>query len=377
MRFVALLALVIAVPAAARESPEWTYCDFGIDPKAGLIGTNRWLENGKQTGIADNLYRNPGLNFVYLPKPQMEPEAACAAALASPDLQAKDWARRVSLYEARAAHRIAAGQFEAALSDLDAARTAIPPNLDAAERARSLDIGLSFLRAMALNDLGKSGEAIGLVVEAAAARPWSGQVQDYAASMLRSIPGGSAALAPITERQFRLDATMRETRARSRQAAGDFAGAVADWQLVKPSVTEATTVYVPLPGVRVVGAPGWAVSAIDPARVGTAALAAAFAGDAATARRWLEEARAAAAAAPAPKTMAGAPTQWPPTVDKAKQDEVLRALDQPHRSGHRLAARAQGRSPGGRGTDRHDRRRSRRATGAQPDHGHPARRPAS
>jgi tetratricopeptide (TPR) repeat protein len=323
MRVPFAVILLLASPVMARESPEWTYCDFGIDPKAGLFGTNRWLENGKQTGIADNLYRNPGLNFVYLPKPQMEPEAACAAALASPDLEAKDWARRVSLYEARAAHRIAAGQFEAALGDLDAARAAFPPNLDAAERARSLDIGLMFLRALALNGLGKSAEAVSLVTEAAAARPWSGQVQDYAASLLRSIPGGSAALAPIAERQFRLDATMRENRARSRQAAGDFAGAVADWQLVKPAVTEATTVYVPLPGVRIVNAPGWAVSAIDPARVGTAALAAAFAGDAATARRWLQEARAAAAAAPEPvsKTMAGAPTLQLPTVDKAKQDE--------------------------------------------------------
>lgn len=299
MRFTVLLALLVSAPAAARQAPDWTYCDFGIDPKAGLLATKSWLEAGKQTGIAETLYRRPDYRAAALPQPRMEAEAACAAALASPDLDAQGWSRRVSLLEARAAHRIAADRFAEALGDLEAARATIPPNLDPAERARSLDIGLALLRALALNGSGKPAEAIQLVVAAADARPWSGQIQDIAAALLRSFPGGAAGSAAIVERQFRLDATMREARARSRQAAGDFAAAAADWPLVKPSLMDPTAVRVPMPKLTGPNA-GWSIKMIDPRRVGTAALAAAFAGDPASARRWISEARAAAAAKPEP-----------------------------------------------------------------------------
>jgi hypothetical protein len=62
---------------------------------------------------------------------------------------------------------------------------------------------------------------------------------------------------------------------------------------------------------------------IDPARVGAAALAAAFAGEPATARKWLAEARAAATAAPPPAVPTlpkGITGPAFPTIDKAAQD---------------------------------------------------------
>lgn len=309
----------------AREAPEWTYCDFGIDPKAGLLATNKWLEAGKQPGIADTLYGRPAVMVAPLPKPSMDPEPACAAALASPDLEAKDWSRRVSLLEARAAHRIAAGKFEDALRDLDAAKAAIPPNINPAEQARSLDIGMLFLRALALNGAGRSEEATRLVVAAADARPWSGQIQDIATTILRTIPGGIPASVGVADRRFKLDPSIREDRARSRQAYGDFAGATADWQLVKPAVTDSTTVFVPLRGVSVNGGRGWPMTMIDPNRVGTAALAAALAGEGPMAERWMTEARAAAAAQQQP-TLPGylaATGPMSPTIDRATHDAAF------------------------------------------------------
>jgi hypothetical protein len=323
MRPFLLALLLLATPALAREAPEWTYCDFGLDPKAGLGASKNWREAGMQTGIAAELYGGGRFGFGWLPQPRMEAAAACASALASPDLGPKDWARRTSLLQASAAHRIIAGDAAGALADLDAAAAAIPPGLDAAERARTLDVSLGLLRAVAMGAAGKPDEAARLAAAAADARPWSGQIQDIAAAVLKSLPGGEAKSNAIVDRRLKLDDSGREPRARVRQAQGDFAGALADWRLVRPTVTAPTTVTVPMPGVFVGNQPGWPVTMIDPARVGAAALAAAFAGDPATARSWLAEARAAAAAAAAPAAPImpkGITGPAFPTIDKPAQD---------------------------------------------------------
>lgn len=321
MKHFLVLALLISAPALARESPEWTYCDFGIDPKAGLIAVKNWAGNGEARGIAQQLHGG-GRFGGSVSAPPMDPAAACAAALASPDLRPEDWARRTSLLMASAAHRIAAGD-AGALADLDAATAAILPGLDAAERARSLDAAIAMLRALAIARAGDAPKAVGLVTAAAAARPWSGQFQALALRVLTSLPGGAAASAAIADRQLLLGEQAREQRAKARQAAGDFAGAASDWALAKPAVIEPTTVTVPMRGVFVNNTAGWPITMIDPARVGAAALAAAFAGDAQTARRWLGVARAAAATAPvmaAPIMPNGITGPAFPTVDKAQQD---------------------------------------------------------
>ena len=316
-----LLALLLSAPVLARESPEWTYCDFGLDPKAGLLAVKSWASNGEARGIAQQLHGGGRFGGSLSATP-MDPAAACAVALASPDLRLEDWARRTSLLMASAAHRIAAGD-ATALADLDAAAAAIPLGLDAAERARSLDAAIAMLRGLAMARTGDAPRAVGLIAAAASARPWSGQFQALALRVLTSVPGGAAASAAIADRQLLLGEQAREPRARARQAAGDFAGAAADWALAKPAVTEPTTVIVPMRVVFVGNSPGWPITMIDPARVGAAALAAAFAGDAETARRWMATARAAAASAPVmagpilPKGLTGPAF---PTVDKAAQD---------------------------------------------------------
>ena len=38
-RTLTLALLLVSSAAAAREDSEWTCCDFGVDPRAGLLGT--------------------------------------------------------------------------------------------------------------------------------------------------------------------------------------------------------------------------------------------------------------------------------------------------------------------------------------------------
>ena len=83
-----LLPLLLAAPAAARDDPEWTACDFGIDPKAGFLATKRLLGNGKERGNFALIYggrRSYGGEGT----PAMPGIAACAKALASPDMTPK------------------------------------------------------------------------------------------------------------------------------------------------------------------------------------------------------------------------------------------------------------------------------------------------
>lgn len=319
MRHVLIVALFAVTPVVAREAPEWTYCDFGVDPKAGLMASKRWAENGMERGIAGSLYS--GNRFAWLPEPKLAPLAACEAALASPDL-AGNWMRRVSLLQARAAHHVSAGDAKAALADLDAAEAALPATLEPRERARSVTLSLALLRAVALIKAGDNPAAVRAVEQAADARPWSGHVQTLAARILSVTPGSEAASLRIAERRLLLDAGRREDLARARQAGGQFAAALADWRQVKPPVTGPTTVVVPMRGVFMNGQPGFPITMIDPARVGTAALAAAFAGDAATARAWLADARAAAEAATPPPALVlpkGLTGPGFPTIDKPAQ----------------------------------------------------------
>lgn len=324
MRVLIVGFLLLATAAQAREAPEWTYCDFGVDPKAGLLASKAWMEAGMERGIAGSLYGNG--RTAWLPQPRMDAATACATALASPDLPPQNWSRRVSLLQASAAHKIAADNYSGAMADLDAATAALPPGLDVAERTRTIDVTIAMLRALALAKAGNTAEAASLVVTAANARPWSGQLQDLAINILTTLPGGDAAAVPIADRRLRLDENGREPRARSRQASGDFTGALADWKRVRPAITEPTRITVPMRGIIVNGIQGWPISMVDPARVGAASLAAAFAGEPETACSWLAEGRTKASAAPAPiapvlpKGITG-PTF--PTVDKAALDAAF------------------------------------------------------
>ncbi len=318
----AALALTLAAPAAARESPEWTFCDFGVDPQAGFIGIQNWEKSGKEVGIAVALY-GPGGRGAELAQ-RFAAVAACDTALASPDLASADRFRRSSLLQARAAHRIAAGDTAAALADLDSAAAAVPAGLDAIERARSVDVSIALLRAAALARQGDAATAVRIAGEAAAVRPWNNDFQSVVAHLLEGIPGSDAVAREVADRRARLDPDAIELRAKLRQAQGDFGGASADWRQVRPAVTEPTTLRLPIEGARPYESGSVPLMLVQASRVGEAALAAAFAGDAATARHWLVHGRAAAAAAPPQKLPTLGPGRSVPAlagITKASIDE--------------------------------------------------------
>ncbi|TRW14023.1 hypothetical protein [Glacieibacterium frigidum] len=296
-RAILLVALMLASPLAAREDPEWTACDFGTDPKAGLLATKRWFELGKEAGALDALRGNRSGWTNLAPGTRMPPLDACAKALASPDLTPQEWPRRVSLLQAQAAHRIAAGDAAGALKDLDTVAQVVPAAADPAEVARTTTVASDFLRGLAHAKLG-TPEAARFYGRAAAARPWSGRVQGVAETLLAQVPGATAEQVAVAQRLVLIDVKGRERRARLRFAAGDHAGALTDWRRVRPSVTDVTTVYVKFPNSIVVGMPGFPVKTIDPARVGAAAIAATLAGDAAQGREWIAEAKTKTAALP-------------------------------------------------------------------------------
>ena len=111
----------------------------------------------------------------------------------------------------------------------------------------------------------------------------------------RPVPAAADQRQTIAGRLLRFDESGREPRARARQAAGDFRGALADWRRAAPAIGAPTTAYVALPGVTVRGLPGIPVEHVDPVRVGAAAIAAALAGKAGQACDWLAAAQATAA----------------------------------------------------------------------------------
>lgn len=298
MRRAALfLALTVVSPVAAREDPEWTACDFGTDPKAGLMATKRWQELGQEAGAMAALrgQRSGWTNLA--PGTTMPPLEACAKALVSPDLTSDRWPRRVSLLQAQAAHRLAASDAAGALADLDAVARVVPSDADPAEVARTVEVASDFLRGLARAQLGAT-DAARYYARAAAARPWSGRVQGVAETLLAQLPGAATEQTAVAQRLVMIDVKGRERRARVRFAAGDYAGALSDWRRVRPGVTDVTTVYVELSNVMVRGMPGFPVQTIDASRVGGAALAAALAGDAAQGRSWIADANAKVAALP-------------------------------------------------------------------------------
>jgi hypothetical protein len=94
----------------------------------------------------------------------------CDAALADPRLTSNYWMRKVSLLRARAMHRLAAGDDQGAIVDLDLAEAAAADPTDPYYR-RSLKFGIDLIRAYALR--GESGRTEALGAAAAAARPFS------------------------------------------------------------------------------------------------------------------------------------------------------------------------------------------------------------
>lgn len=300
---VAAMASIMASPAVARDEPEWTMCDFGPDPQAGVFGRGRWLNNGMHEGAfveAVSVGRGPATLKAAI--------AACTAMLDRPELTAEQWLRRISLLQARAAHRIDAGDAAGALGDLDQVAALIPATADRMEVDRSLTAGTLMLRAEAFSRLGRKQEAAEALTAAASRRPWNSRLQRLAGSMLvkdraKSSTKGeniSAGELAIADQRLRLDNDARSARAMLRFVAEDYAGSLHDWRLVRPAPGELTQSYISVQGVTVRGMPGIPVRTVDPSRLMSAALAAVLAGDGEQARRWIAQAKTTAQNLPAP-----------------------------------------------------------------------------
>jgi len=96
--------------------------------------------------------------------------ADCDAALA--DLPAKHWMRKVSLLRARAMHRLDNNDYPGAFADLDLAAAAAQ-QADDPLYARSLGLGVSYVRALALRKSGDTAKGIALAQSALAQRPFN------------------------------------------------------------------------------------------------------------------------------------------------------------------------------------------------------------
>lgn len=100
--------------------------------------------------------------------------AACDASLIKLQTFPDYWMRRVSLFRARAIHRLATNDFESTFADLDAAQSAAVGGSDPLYQ-RSLGLGIDLIRAMALR---RSGDQVGgeaLAARSFEKRPYSRQ----------------------------------------------------------------------------------------------------------------------------------------------------------------------------------------------------------
>lgn len=162
----ALIAQTCAVRADA-SSEQYRGCDgYGAASSAG-DGMTEWatvllIFNPPGYGNTSRSGTSRGAEGI----------ADCDAALA--DLPAKHWRRKVSLLRARALHRLDQDDASGALSDLDLADAAASMGDDPLF-ARSLGLGVKYVRALALRRSGREakGEALALSVEAE--RPYDRQ----------------------------------------------------------------------------------------------------------------------------------------------------------------------------------------------------------
>jgi hypothetical protein len=291
LRGILFLGLCLAVPQAllAREDPDWLACDFVPDPQAGSGAQMRWEDDGREAGVASGLYTPSGRAHF-----DIDGLAACNKVLASPEATQLPPLRRFSLLAARAVHQMAAGDADPALASLDEAAAALPAGLDPLKRARTIDVMLDVLRGVALVTKGDAPAGQALLLKAGTQVRWNSELLGLISTTLDQMPGGRAVSLPLAEQRLLLDAGARADRARSRQAGGDFAGALADWKQIDPPVTAAITDVVPMAGFMSNGRPGFPVQTLDMPRLNAAVLAAAMAGEAETARTWIAEARATA-----------------------------------------------------------------------------------
>jgi hypothetical protein len=169
---------LIALPSFAWASTPFPSCDGYAAPNRTADEVTAHVGMGPPGLISALLYR-PRVNGASPDTKALELGAvgvdACDAALADPALLPTYWLRKVNLLRARAVNDLAAGDFAAALSDVDRAKAAAEDRNDP-YYARSLGISLDLIRAYALRKSGRADEAIELAMRTWSQRPYDLQV---------------------------------------------------------------------------------------------------------------------------------------------------------------------------------------------------------
>jgi hypothetical protein len=200
----------LPAPAQAADKQDFEACDGRVHP-------------GKQ---ADGM-RGAAGSTPYSFGPKLGVVDACTRALASPRLLAGQTLRRAHLLRARAAARLEAGDATEALKDVDLAEAAMGTTASDPFLQRSMGVSLTLLRALAHAQSGDMVRAAPLARAAAAARPYSLQVQQVAAGILQATRvAGDKSPSPWVD-VGRLDPDAGATALVKEAEVGNFAGVVA------------------------------------------------------------------------------------------------------------------------------------------------------
>ena len=217
MRFRTKLLMLALVPLAstqaqAGDKQDFEACDGRIHPGKDADGMRALAGTGPYGGMFG---------------PRNATVEACTRALASPRLLPTQTIRRAHLLRARAAAHAQANDAAEALKDLSAAEAALGGGVTDPFLKRSMGVSLTLLRALVLAQSGESTAAASLAREAAAARPWSLQVQQVAATIIQTArQPGDRSLSPWVA-AGRLDPQAGLTALIKEAEIGNFASVVA------------------------------------------------------------------------------------------------------------------------------------------------------
>jgi len=315
-----VVGALAALPAQASDKTDFETCDGRIHP-------------GKQ----DDGLRGPAAQSGYLARTgalSMTTAAACTRALASPRLLPGQTLRRAHLLRARAAAYLRAGLVDKALVDLDLAEAAAADRASDRFYQRSMAVSLKLLRALALAQSGDMAGALPLARDASAARPYSLEVQQVAATVLQAArPAGAASPSPWLASGRLLPAAAKGALLKEVEI-GNFPGVLA----LRPSVTlEWPTAALPATGILMQSPETQGMLSAVIVSLATA-YARAATGDPDGARRDLAEVRShVATARPVPSALAADPfakRYWDP-VDRyvearGRQIEARAAVAEGH-----------------------------------------------
>lgn len=206
------LGMLASVPAHASDKEDFATCDGRIHP-------------GRQDdGMRGEASDSP---FSYLDTRGKSPViviAACTRALASPRLLPTQSLRKAHLLRARAAAYLRKGDTVTSLTDLDLAAAATPQLASDRFYRRSMGVSLDLLRALALAQAGDMTAALPLARSAAAARPYSLDVQRVSATILQAArPLGTPSPSPWLA-SVRLAPENGATALAKESEIGNFAG---------------------------------------------------------------------------------------------------------------------------------------------------------